>query len=238
MPIASAAAVTDPPSSSIARVLSMMADRLARLPGHSKCAYGHQGFNRAYMTQTLQERMVELMTATGWTVGEIARIAGVTSAAVSQWVGNGSGKQSKSIGNAEAAVRLEKASGFSWMWLSQGRGPKLAPATGMPVQPQSAQTEADQVAHALEVLTKTLLRADEDVRLSVEPLLASMAREPAKAVKKSQLILRLLFTDTVQTIPAENDRPGHTSGDLGILNLGDEEHGERDRAEAKGGSKR
>jgi transcriptional regulator with XRE-family HTH domain len=70
--------------------------------------------------------MAELMTAKRWTVGEIARIAGVTSAAVSQWVGNGAGKQSKSIGNAEAALRLEKASGFSWIWLAQGKGPKLA----------------------------------------------------------------------------------------------------------------
>ena len=215
----------------------MMADRLARLPTAGKCAYSRQGFNRAYMS-TLQERMVELMTATGWTVGEIARIAGVTSAAVSQWVGNGQGKQSKSIGNAEAALRLEKASGFSWMWLAQGKGPKLIEVEQAPFPRQESLTEADQVAHALEILTKTLQKADEDVRLSLEPLLSSMAREPDKAGNKSRLILRLLFTDTVRPIPAENDRPGHISGDLGILDLGDRDNGRSDRVAASGGRKR
>lgn len=214
----------------------MMADRLARLPIVGKCAYSRQGFNRAYMTTTLQERMVELMTATGWTVGEIARIAGVTSAAVSQWVGNGKGKQSKSIGNAEAALRLEKASGFSWMWLAQGKGQKLVEAAQ--AQPQEARPEADQVANALEILTKTLQKADEDVRLSLEPLLSSMAREPDKAGNKSRLILRLLFTDTVRAIPTENDRPGHISGDLGILDLGDRDNGRSDRVATAGGRKR
>lgn len=215
----------------------MMDARLARLPSVCKRAYSSRVFNPAYMSTTLQERMVELMTATGWTVGEIARIAGVTSAAVSQWVGNGKGKQSKSIGNMTAALKLEKASGFSWLWLAQGKGSKLV-AEGAEVQPEETVPEPDQVAHALEVLTKTLLRADEDVRLSLEPLLASMAKEPEKAVKKSQLILRLLFTDPVQGIPAENERPGHISGDLGILDLGDREHGRSDRVAAKGGSKR
>jgi transcriptional regulator with XRE-family HTH domain len=128
-------------------------------------------------------------------------------------------------------AQLAAACGVNPNWLATGEGTMLA-------NREAARPEADQVAHALEVLTKTLLRADEDVRLSLEPLLASMAKEPEKAAKKSHLILRLLFTDAVHGIPAENDRPGHISGDLGILNLGDEAHGERDRAEAKGGSKR
>lgn len=180
--------------------------------------------------------MVELMTATGWTVGEIARIGGVTSAAVSQWVGNGKGKQSKSIGNVGAALKLEKASGFSWLWLAQGKGSKLV-AEAPQAQQEEARPEADQVAHALEVLTKTLLKADDDVRLSLEPLLSSMAKEPEKAGNKSRLILRLLFTDAVHDIPAENDRPGHISGDLGILDLGDREHGRSDRVATEGGRK-
>jgi len=182
--------------------------------------------------------MVELMTATGWTVGEIARIAGVTSAAVSQWVGNGQGKQSKSIGNAEAALRLEKASGFSWMWLAQGKGPKLIEVEQAPFPRQELLTEADQLADALEVLTKALLKSDENARIAVEPLLASMANEPEKAGQKSRLILRLLTTDTVQDTPTENDRPGHISGDLGILDLGDRDNGRSDRVATAGSRKR
>lgn len=184
----------------------MMADRLARLPLQGKCAYSRQGFNRAYMTQTLQERMVELMTATGWTVGKIARIAGVTSAAVSQWVGNGTGKQSKSIGNAEAAVRLEKASGFSWMWLAQGKGPKLAPAIGVPAQPQTARPEADQLADALELLTNALQKADRITRKSLEPLLAELASDPANSAETSRFIIRSLVTNN-DLAPRADDRP-------------------------------
>lgn len=214
-----------------------MAARLARLRLDCKHAYESRGFNRAYMTTTLQERMVELMTATGWTVGEIARIAGVTSAAVSQWVGNGQGKQSKSIGNAEAALRLEKASGFSWIWLAQGKGPKLVEVDQAPFPPQKSRPEADQLADALKVLTKALQKADKNARIAVEPLLSSMAKEPEDSANKSRLILRLLITDTVPSIPAENDRPGHISGDLGILDLGDREHGRSDRVAAKGGRK-
>jgi transcriptional regulator with XRE-family HTH domain len=144
-----------------------MSHTLARLPVVCKHAYGSRGFNPAYMG-TLQERMVELMTATGWTVGEIARIAGVTSAAVSQWVGNGAGKQSKSIGNAEAALRLEKASGFSWIWLAQGKGPKLR-RNG---RDQGAGCSQEvQLGNALEVLTKALQKADKNTRIALEPLL-------------------------------------------------------------------
>lgn len=98
--------------------------------------------------------------------------------------------------------------------------------------------EADQLAEALEVLTKALRKADKNSRLALEPLLSSMAKEPEDAGQKSRLILRLLITDTVPAIPAENDRPGHISGDLGILDLGDRDNGRSDRVAAKGGSKR
>lgn len=136
----------------------------------------------------------------------------------------------KSFGE-KAARKIEEQLGIPRMSLDTADAEAPLPT------PQPARPEADQLANALEVLTKTLLRADEDVRLSVEPLLASLAREPAKASNKSRLILRLLFTDNVQPVPADNERPGHISGDLGILNLGDEAHGRRDRVAAKGGSK-
>jgi phage repressor protein C with HTH and peptisase S24 domain len=72
---------------------------------------------------TLKERMDEFSQATGWDVGKIAKEAGVSSSAVSQWLGKGS-KVIKSIG-IEPATNLEKASGYRAMWLSKGELPKM-----------------------------------------------------------------------------------------------------------------
>lgn len=78
------------------------------------------------LMQPLQERIEDLMKTKGWSVGKVATIAEVSSSAVSQWLGRGGTKSSKSIGNYEAALRLEKESGFNAMWLAKGKGPKLA----------------------------------------------------------------------------------------------------------------
>lgn len=88
---------------------------------------------------TLVERIEELMAATGWDIGEIARIAGVSSSAVSQWLGRG-GKPIHSIGKMEAAVNLEQRSNFAALWLAKGKGPKLKRATGPLPQVQAAES--------------------------------------------------------------------------------------------------
>lgn len=108
-----------------------------------------------------------------------------------------------------------------------------------PAPPQKSKPEADELAKALEVLTYYLAKSDEDSRLSVEPLLASLAREPQKAQSKVRLILRLLVTENDTKSTAHHDQPGHISGDLGILDLGGHKNGRSDRAAraAKGGSK-
>ena len=72
---------------------------------------------------TLQERMSEIMEATGKTVGEIATIAGVSSSAASQWKDG----PTKSI-KTGPATRLEAATGYSALWISTGEGPKRAPS--------------------------------------------------------------------------------------------------------------
>ncbi|WGT64978.1 S24 family peptidase [Variovorax paradoxus] len=73
---------------------------------------------------TLQERMQEFVRETGWTVGKIASVAGVSSSAVSQWIGG----ETLSI-KIEPAVMLERESGFSALWLAKGKGiKKVAPA--------------------------------------------------------------------------------------------------------------
>lgn len=200
MPTALAAAVTDPPSSSMAFDLSM-GHTLARLPLHRKYAYCGKGFNPAYMT-TLQERMVELMTATGWTVGEIARIAGVTSAAVSQWVGNGKGKQSKSIGDINAAMRLEKASGFRGLWLAKGAGAKLVEDPGTALT-EETRPEPDAFDAALEVIAKALAEVDEEGRALVGHSLSRLAHDPSKLGSIAQHLRMLVFTNV--TAPSTSD---------------------------------
>lgn len=57
-------------------------------------------------------------------VSQIAEFAGVSTSAVSQWLG--SGKTTKRIGQVVAALRLQHATGFSAAWLAEGVGPMLA----------------------------------------------------------------------------------------------------------------
>lgn len=93
---------------------------LAPLLADHKHAYSTLRCNCAYMN-TLSDRMTELMQATGWSIGKIAEVAAVSSSAVSQWV-NG---QTQSI-KLEPAIRIERESGFSALWIANGKGEKRA----------------------------------------------------------------------------------------------------------------
>lgn len=115
--MASEAVATVPPSSSSARDFFMSAS-VSTLTVESKHAYKLLRCNRTYMS-TLQERMRELMDESGWSVGEIADRAAVSSSAVSQWV-NGPTLSIK----LEPAIKLERDSGYSALWLANGKGPK------------------------------------------------------------------------------------------------------------------
>jgi len=67
----------------------------------------------------LQERIAEVMAETGWQVGQIAEIAGISSSAVSQWKDG----PTQSI-KIEPASKLAQRCNFSAMWLATGKGPK------------------------------------------------------------------------------------------------------------------
>lgn len=71
----------------------------------------------------LPARIEKLMADTGWTVTDIADIAGVTQSAVSQWLGHGS-KPITSMRNIEAVLKLSDRSGFAPLWLATGKGPR------------------------------------------------------------------------------------------------------------------
>ena len=95
--------------------------------------------------QSLVDRLKEVMSATGWTRADLMRISKQSSSVVSQWLGNGS-KEIKTIGKLEAAVYLERASGFSCLWIAKGVGPKR-------VSPSPAAIRAEQSTAPYEVAT-------------------------------------------------------------------------------------
>lgn len=117
----------------------------------------------------------------------------------------------------------------------------LATGDRQMASPDGAESQADQLAYALESLTSALQKADKNSRIAVEPLLASMANEPAEARNKSRVILRLLVTkDDVR--PANDDVPA--SGKIGRLIGGSASkdlrgtHGQRDRNETARAAKK
>lgn len=61
------------------------------------------------------------MAATGWKVGDIAELCAVSSSAVTQWKDG----PTKSI-TLEPAIKIERASGYSALWIASGKGEKLA----------------------------------------------------------------------------------------------------------------
>lgn len=65
------------------------------------------------------------------TVGTLAKAAGVSSSAVSQW------KTSRGSISAKAAARLNERYGYRIVWLTEGKGPRRAP-------PSSAQVGSNQ----------------------------------------------------------------------------------------------
>lgn len=72
---------------------------------------------------TLQQRLEEVMKAKNWDHADLMRVSGQSSSVVSQWLGKGS-KDIKEIGKLEAAIYLERASGYSALWIAKNLGPK------------------------------------------------------------------------------------------------------------------
>lgn len=72
--------------------------------------------------KTLKQRTEEAIQE-GYTVGQLAKAAGKTSSAVSQWL-NGNTKAIK----AESAIGLEGLTGWAATWWATGKGPKFAGA--------------------------------------------------------------------------------------------------------------
>jgi hypothetical protein len=125
---------------------------------------------------------------------------------VSYWADLLRGK--KSFGE-KVARKIEEQLGIPRMSLDTADEEEPIPT------PKPAQPDADQLADALEVLTKALTKADKNTRIAVEPLLASMANEPSEARNKSRLILRLLVTADENGSQQQDE--GRTTGKIGVL---------------------
>jgi len=73
---------------------------------------------------TLINRIEEIQSKMGWDDKAMGDVAGVSRSAVAQWRGQGS-KIIHTIGDIEAAVNLERATGYSALWIARGKGEKL-----------------------------------------------------------------------------------------------------------------
>ena len=70
----------------------------------------------------LKERVVEVMSAMGWTPKEFMRKAKISPSVMSQWKSG----EILSIGKVDTALRLQQETGFAAIWLAVGTGPKMA----------------------------------------------------------------------------------------------------------------
>jgi len=115
--------------------------------------------------------MKELEAEFGLTVGQIATLCGVSSSAVSQWFGSGK-KPITEIGSVRAAVRLERRTGWSALWIAYGEGPKIIGAAA------SVLSGALPLVAALSTLAATLDELSEDQRTAVAERLKALATAP------------------------------------------------------------
>lgn len=133
-------------------------------------------------------------------------------------------RSERSLGD-DAARSIETRYGLERGWFDSDP----TPAAGTP----------ENLAAALDVLTKVLQEADESVLMAVTPLLSAMASDPATAKNKSALIIKLLVADRDKSHESTQDRmrQPHISVNLGVLDLGDK-NGRRDTDAAAGGRKK
>lgn len=121
----------------------------------------------------LSDRLEEVMAALQWDHGTLMRVTEQSSSVVSQWLGKGS-KEIKTIGSIKAAVAIERASGYSAVWVATGEGPKKVPqAHHLAESPASYFTPAV----VLDQMQGLLLRVPREKRAAVADTLAGWARE-------------------------------------------------------------
>lgn len=104
-------------------------------PLHSNCKLTNVARCYSGEMMSLKERIDALMREKEWDIATVARTAGVSHSAVSQWLGRGNSTV-KEIKNPEAAAKLAEATGYNALWIATGKGEKKGPThyqmTGAP----------------------------------------------------------------------------------------------------------
>lgn len=117
------------------------------------------------------------MRAMKWQQSDLMTASQQSSSVVSQWLGKGS-KEIKSIGKMEAAIYLERATGFSALWVAKGMGPKkVAPALAKPISTGESPGPWTTTPQLLEQLGIVLAQVPRERRKAVADNLAGWALE-------------------------------------------------------------
>jgi hypothetical protein len=165
----------------------------------------------------LKDRVEEIFRDFNLEVGSLAKVAGVSSSAVSQWIGKGNGRPVQSIGSQEAAERIEKHTGLCALWVAKGKGPKYAVTGTLNVTEagdtmQASGSAGPALEKAVESLAMNFTNADPSTRETCAALLSSLARNPENHQRISTALQALLFNKTEpalqdpQLTPEEKDR--------------------------------
>lgn len=185
-------------------------DRLAPMDRKTRSEYG--------------ARLLAARKHKGLSQTALANAVGMSQSAYGQAETTGSGSSFTS--------QLAEVCGVRSQWLATGIGSMFEKEDG------DEDSEFERIQFSLDVLSEALQRTDKNTRLAIEPLLSSMANEPADAKNKSALILRLLVSehDKPRSSPHDRMHQPHIHENLGVLDLGDG-NGQGDSSAAAGRGK-
>lgn len=149
---------------------------------------------------SLRERLEEVMAAMQWQHADLMRASGQSSSVVSQWLGKGS-KEIKSIGALEAAIYLERATGYSALWLAKGQGPKFASGKPLPAAHTAQEPAApwENPAGTLYALRELLRRVPADMRRPFGDVLSGWAESGGQDDRTAALLALLGASEKRQT---------------------------------------
>jgi hypothetical protein len=131
----------------------------------------------------LPDRLAEVMHAMHWSHSDLMRVSKQSSSVVSQWLGKGS-KSIKTIGKIEAALYIERESGFSALWIAKGIGPRMAHPHAAPVRANEAAPRYGAGLDDAEIVSQfgqLLGRVPSHMRIAVGDVLRGWAQDGGAA---------------------------------------------------------
>lgn len=147
---------------------------------------------------TLTDRLQDVMQHMQWTHQDLMRVSRQSSSVVSQWLGK-TAKPIKTIGKLEAAIYLERATGYSALWLAKGMGPKFVQTAGdlgqRPLQVNEPAPGMYSPAAVLDQLQQLLLRVPRPMRAAFADVLAGWASSGGTDDRRAALLALLGSSD-------------------------------------------